>query len=199
MAEAILNGVIIDDGGLSCEIRFQYGFTPALGTFTAWKGWYNTGDTFQQLITGLPGTTTVYFRAEARNTAGPGIVGATLAFTTTTPAIPTVVTMAATLVREGGARLNGMVSDDAGKRGMGRFQWGLSTAYGMTTPWQTGLVTGGTFYADISSLAEGEAYHFRAQFKNDILVSGADVTFSTLSVLGAMTLVDDELMTLTED
>ncbi len=77
-----LNGAITDDGGEACEIRFQYGTTIALGTYSSWKGAHETGATFSEALTNLIANTTYYFQAEARNSSGEGTVGAMLHFTT---------------------------------------------------------------------------------------------------------------------
>lgn len=56
----------------------------------------------------------------------------------------------------------------------------------------------GAFHADISGLAEGTIYHFRA-FAIGSKVYGADMTFSTASSLGPVTWVSDTLMQSLED
>jgi len=68
----------------------------------------------------------------------------------------------------------------------------------MNTPWQDGFFTGDDFYANITDVGEGSVYHFRAQFRGSPIVSGSDMTFSTLSSLGPVTMVSEELMQLLE-
>lgn len=200
MAEAILNGIIVDDGGLTCEGRFQYGLTPALGTFTAWKGAYTIGDAFQQLVTGLPGARLIYFRAEARNAAGTGIAGGILSFTTTTAIIPVVATQPATLISDSFATLNGYLANHGDRPGQVSFEYGATTTYGMSTPWQEGFQTGDSFFSLISGLSEGQAYHFRARFRNGRSVAyGSDMVFSSLSIVGGLTLIDDSIMMILEE
>lgn len=202
MAEAILNGTILDDGGLPCEGRFNYGLTPALGTTTPWQGGaLHTGDTFQQLVTGLFGNTIYYFRAEARNAAEVGTPGSILSLITISGVggpMASVAAMAAINITDRSARIRGMVLDDGGRAGRVRFQYGLTSAYGVVTSWQDGFITGDDFYADISSLSPETAYHFQAQFQNNPLVSSGDAVFSTLGTPGGLAFVDDNILFLLE-
>ena len=92
------------------------------------------------------------------------------------------------------ATLNGQLVDDGGETCDVRFEWGGSTNYGMETAWQGGLTAGDTFSATITGLGEGSAYHFRAVAKNSRgLFYGNDLTFSTLSSEGPMTLLPEAL------
>ncbi|GAH32958.1 unnamed protein product, partial [marine sediment metagenome] len=58
-----LNGTLDDDGGEACQVRFQYGLTDAYGTDTAWQPGKVTGNTFEQVISGLLPNNTYHFRA----------------------------------------------------------------------------------------------------------------------------------------
>jgi len=158
-----------------------------------------TGQYFSQKITGLNPTTDYYFRAFATNAMGTRY-GATLSFKTASGgSLASVVTLPATNIREGSAQLNGVVINDAGQAGDVRFQWGMDSSYGAETPWQGWMVTGSAFNATISPLSEGAAYHFRAQFRNRYgIVSGGDMVFSTLSPLGPVTFIEDDLLQLLE-
>ncbi|MDP2659853.1 MAG: hypothetical protein Q8R28_03900 [Dehalococcoidia bacterium] len=201
MGEATLNGQIVDDGGLVCEVRFEYGQTLALGTFTPWfGGFFVTGNTFYQVITGLAGDTVYYFRAHARNSQGSATAGGILLFRTTSQAQAEVATQPATGITENTAVLNGMVVNHAGKLGSVRFQYGGSTSYGQVTAWQDGFQAGNSFLAAVSGLSPGAAYHFRAQFQHpgSPPVNGADMTFSTLSMVGLGVALGDDLLALLE-
>ena len=202
MAQATLNGTILDDGGGPCEGRFQYGSTVALGSFTPWQGGsLVTGDTFSALVTGLLGGTTYFFRAEARNAVGVG-TGAILSFMTSLAAgsilNPTVDILPATNITECAATINGVVTFQGDLAGQARFNYGASPSYGMVTAWQGGLGTGSLFSADIQGLSPGCAYHCRAEFQNSHgpPVFSGDLTFSTLSQVGGMVLADDSLLVL---
>jgi len=109
-----------------------------------------------------------------------------------------VSTLPATNIAENHATLNGVLTNSLAKYGEVRFQYGVTSAYGMNTPWQDGFFTGDNFYANITDVGEGAAYHFRAQFRGSPIVSGSDMTFSTLSSLGPVTMVSEELMQLLE-
>ena len=52
------------------DVRFQYGKTDTYGTDTTWQSGKETGDTFEQAISGLLPNTLYHFRAQARNEAG---------------------------------------------------------------------------------------------------------------------------------
>jgi len=203
MAQATLNGTILDDGGLPCEGRFQYGSTVALGSFTPWQGGaLVTGDTFSALVTGLMGGTVYFFRAEARNAAGAGTPGAILPFMTSfawgSILNPIVDMLSATGITECAATVNGVVTFQGDRAGQARFHYGASPSYGMVTDWQGGLGTGSLFSADIQGLSPGCAYHCRAEFKNSHgpPVFSGDMAFSTLSQVGGLVLADDSLLVL---
>jgi len=115
------------------------------------------------------------------------------------PAVDAVVTtLPATNITEHSARLNGVVASDGGSMGSVRFQWGMTTAYGMETSWLDGYRTGNSFSADLPSLAEGVAYHFRAVFKSNPIAYGQDMSFSTLVPEGPVTFVSEEMLHLLE-
>lgn len=110
-----------------------------------------------------------------------------------------VMTLAAINITEHTARVNGMVIEDLGVVSETRFQYGLTTEYGVNTPWQHGYAKGDTFFVDLKGLGEGQAFHFRTQMRNQGgVVSGNDMSFNTLSPLGPVTLVTDEIMQILE-
>lgn len=199
MAQARLNGTIVDDGGLPCEGRFEYGTTPTLGTFTPWiAGAFRTGDSFYQLITGLAGNTVYYFYAEARNAMGTATAGSTLSFVTTKAEKAAVEILAPTLITAHSARFHAIVSYHGDRPGNVRFHYGANISYGMRTPFQYGFATGDEFQADIDRLSEGTAYHCRAELQSSPPVYSKDLSFSTLAELGGITLIDDEILHLLE-
>lgn len=212
--QAIFNGQIADDGSLPCRVRFQYGTSPALGTYTQWQiGPFVSNDIFQQLCGGLNAGTRYHFRAEAENDIGTG-VGSTLSFWTwggggdggggggggggMTGA--SVAMVSVTEITERQALLTGLVEKDAGQYGAVRFEYGATGDYGTVTPWQSGFHGGDTFIALITGLSPGSAYHCRAVFKDGSPpVYSGDMTFSTLSLIGDIVLVGDELVYLLEE
>lgn len=68
---ATLNGYLANDGGATCEYRFQYGVNPGCYIYeTTWLNTLETGEEFDQAITGLTTGTTYYFRAQAESLIG---------------------------------------------------------------------------------------------------------------------------------
>lgn len=188
---AILNGEVLDDGGLLCEYRFQYGTTPALGINTTWRGGaLQTGDAFSETIRFLAPNTIYYFRAQVRNSLGTGS-GDTRNFITMR-SNPSVVARAATMVSEDKATINGTVTQDSGRPGRVYFEWGLTTAYGNVTPPQDGFATGDDFSAALQGLHEGTSIHYRAVFQSSPPVYSSDASLKTASAIGLMALADAE-------
>ena len=70
MAQATLNGMVTDDGGLTCSVRFQWGASREYGNNTPWQPGFSTGDTFSATITGLRPDTIYHFRAQAQSANG---------------------------------------------------------------------------------------------------------------------------------
>jgi hypothetical protein len=175
-------------------MQFEYGRTIALGTFTPWLGgWLRTGDAISYRITGLAANTIYYFRAIARNAIGTSY-GSIIFFINTKGAPASIEILATTGITEHHAQLNGVVINDADRPGAVRFQYGATTDYGMVTPWQQGFATGDEFHAVIEGLSEGCVYHFRAEFQHSPPVYSKDGSFSTLSALGGLTLIDESLL-----
>ena len=200
---ASLNGTLDDDGGLTCDCGFEWGETPAYGKTTPTQS-RTPGQTFAQTLYPLKPNTTYYFRAFATNDVGTSY-GAQRSFATLQVPYyeslisPQVQTNSATDITEHTARLNGVVVEDGGVMGAVRFQWGLTTEYGNDTSWQQGYGKGDEFFIDLNNLAEGQGFHFIAQFRvAGELVSGSDMVFNTLFPLGPVTLVTDEIMQLLE-
>ena len=193
IAWVILHGTLDDGGGeTTCACGFEWGDTPAMVNTTGTQN-RTAGQTFQQTIVAVLDTT-YYFRAFATNSGYKGY-GAILSFVISSiSGAVTVAALPATNIAENHATINGYVVDSLTKYGSVRFQYGMTTAYGVTTPWQDGFFTGDEFHADLTSLAEGTAFHFRAQFRGSSIVSSSDMTFSTLSGVGMPVMVTEELL-----
>jgi hypothetical protein len=173
---------------LPCDCGFEWGETLDLGNFTPVAS-KNTGDVFAQALSGLKPQTKYYFRSRAHSSPGP-IHGGIGTFTTAVGI--EVETLPATNITENSARIWGVVRK-VPVTAMGRFDWGGSIDYGIQTPWEPGLVSDDMFYFDLANLAEGRAYHFRAVAMGSSLVYGNDMTFTTLTPLGPVTLIQEEL------
>jgi len=197
MATAILNGTLIDDGGLVCEVRFDYGLTMAYGWVTPWQGGFTTGMTFQEIVRSLPAGVSVFFRAVARNAIGT-TYGAGMVFITIASS-PIVETRAATNIDTGSAQLNFLIVHDAGAGCRAWFEYGGTSIYGMKTWEMSGLVTGSTGGITIAGLTPGQGYHVRAVAENRYgRAYGADMTFNTLSERGKGSGIPMELLLLRE-
>jgi hypothetical protein len=173
---------------LPCDCGFEWGETLDLGNFTPVAS-KNTGDSFAQALSGLKPQTKYYFRSRAHSSPGP-IHGGIGTFTTAIGI--EVETLPATNITEHSARIWGVVRK-VPVTAMGRFDWGGSIEYGQETAWQYGLVSDDMFFVDLDNLAEGRAYHFRAVAMGNIIVYGNDMTFTTLSPLGPVTFIQEEL------
>lgn len=95
----------------------------------------------------------------------------------------TVVALAATNITHNSARLHGNVTNDGGESCEAQFRWSLRGAGNWTeTSWQNSLVTGDTFYHDLSGLtANCTDYEYQARGNNSAGVGdwSASVEFET--------------------
>lgn len=76
---AKLNGILSNDGGLSCEVCFEWGANNNYGNKTPWQSAL-LGAAFYAIITGLNSSQTYHFRAVAKNRLGI-VYGADMTFT----------------------------------------------------------------------------------------------------------------------
>lgn len=66
-----LHGLVTADGGVDCDVRFQYGVaTGVYDTDTGWMSGYRNGESFQMPISGLSEATTYYYRTQIKNSVG---------------------------------------------------------------------------------------------------------------------------------
>ncbi len=195
MAEATLNGTLVNDGGAVCDCRFEYGETIAYGIFTEWQPGFVTGDTFSQLLYALRNGTTYFYRAVARNLAGVAVAAGT-SFATP-PTLPEIATMPATLKSTHRAQLNFYLVNDMGNPCVVWFEYGVTMAYGQESSRLPGQVSYDADGIMVRDLASGMPFHYRAVAANMYGVGyGADMVFSTLSDLSPRTGFNTELMLL---
>jgi plastocyanin len=163
------------------------GLRPQGATFTHT---FNSAGTFAYYCTphggccGMVGTVTVV-NASPTPTPTPRPTATPTPANTPTPT-PVVVTNPASKVAAFSATLNGTVNP-RGATTMVSFQYGLTTAYGSTTPMQT--QNGNTVRpvsANIAGLLANRTYHFRIVAHNNGGTSfGVDRIFTTLTASGA--------------
>jgi hypothetical protein len=158
--EATLSGMV-NPRGTETKYYFEYGTTEAYGSKTAeasaGSGESNVEES--KTITGLPGSTTYYFRIVGTNSHGT-TDGANRVFSTTGK--PTVETKPATSIYETGATLNGIVNP-RGSETKYYFEYGTSESYGSKTT-EVSAGSGITNLEEskvITGLVAGTTYHFR--------------------------------------
>ena len=181
---ATLNGTV-NPSGSDTTYQFEYGLTTAYGSTTpmtsAGSGF--TAVPVSAAITGLSPGMMYHFRVTATNTGGT-VIGADSTFTATSipvPMPPIVVTGAAASIADTTATLNGTVNP-AGSDTTYQFEYGLTTAYGSTTP-ATSAGNGFTAVpvsAALTGLSPETMYHFRLTATNaDGTANGEDASFTT--------------------
>lgn len=194
---ATLNGTLDADGDESCDCSFEYGPTVAYGTTTTPVS-RTAGQTFSTAILGLVAGTLYHFRAVARNSWGV-TYGSDMVFVASV-VDPLVVTEEATNIDAYSARLNALLVFDGGAFCDVRFEYGLTTDYGTETAWQRGLQGGASPSRNISDLASGRAFQYRAVAWNGRkMVYGNNMSFTTLSEVSPMSGLSMELATLLEE
>jgi hypothetical protein len=173
---ASLNGSLVALGGYpSVSVSFDWGTTTGYGSSTPGQAYGGPGD-FNAPLSGLASGVTYHFRAVARPGAAgaPIYYGADRTFNTQSAPFLQVITEPATGVSASSAVLNGDVVNP-GPFGQVTcwFQWGVTPAYGQSTPLQT-QVGAFTFNASLGGLSQGQTYHYRAVAQG---ISGASPVF----------------------
>jgi len=179
---ATLNGTA-NPNGVPTSAQFQYGKTIGYGMTTPVQ---SLGpDAFAAAIgggtvAGLSCGTQYHFRATATNSAGT-TNGLDQTFTTTACPPPTVTTGTASLIRAGGARLNGTVNPN-GAPVTEYFQYGPTAGYGSTS--LTGALGVGSspvaVAGHVGALTCNTLFHFRVVADNGTGPTfGNDATFTT--------------------
>lgn len=185
--DVTLNGTLDYDGDEECEYRF--GITTIQGGpyyYTSWSvgAALTTTDTFDTTLTDeLWAGQTFYYVAECDN--GYTGTGDEEDFTTTgvydPDSAPTVTTGVATPVTNSTATLYGAVTGLGDYATVyGYIQYGTTTSYGSSTAEQT-LTSLGEYHDDITGLAPGTVYHYRAivRYHTYAFAYGDDLTFLT--------------------
>lgn len=176
-SRATLNGNANPNG--ASTVYFEYGTTPSFGSRTPDRDISgNTSRAFAASLTGLSGATTYHFRAVLFNAAGT-IYGASRQFTTA-PNPPVAATGAPANVTASSATLVGAVNPN-GVKASAYFEYGLTTAYGQSTPVQN--VPAGFSTVSLQApnlpLIPNAAYHYRLVASNSAGTAlGNDVLFS---------------------
>ena len=174
---AQLNGSVNPRG--SAYVLFEYGTTTAYGNFTVGQSVAGQSPVeVNALLSGLNGGTSYHYRVVAFGSDGVMVTGDDLTFMTSPPP-PVAATGSPVAVSSTGATFVGAVNPN-GLPAQVRFEYGLTTLYGSSTPIQNipagvslvdvlapvgGLIAGGTYHCRIvATTAAGTGY-------------GSDVTF----------------------
>ena len=181
---ATLGGNVTNDNGTTVTSRgVEWGTSPG-GPYpnSVPEGGGGTG-VFTVPVTGLPSSTTIYFRAWADN--GATGYSAENSFTTDAPAAPpSVTTAAASGIGQNSATLGGNVTADGGAAVTARGVYWDTTANaenGTQVPMGSGL---GSFSQAVSGLPAGTLIYHRAYATNSAGTTlGSELTFTTLAGL----------------
>lgn len=145
---------------------------------------------FEAPITGLSPLTHYYARAYATGSDGTAY-GSVVTFTTTPP-FPAIQTLDPSNVTTNTARMNALVVEDSGISCQVKFEYGTTSAYGMSTLWlPSGFHAGDLPYYDLNNIGAGSVMHYRAVIRNKHAVTyGNDVIITTPTPIGEMTGMD---------
>ncbi len=174
---ATLEGVINSNGASSTDARFEYGTTSITNIQTPMVTYTLKVTPYSVVISGLKPNTTYYYNAFGITSGGPGF-GATMSFKTLAYALPTVMTVPAT-VSGTSVTLNG-VFNGSGFTASTWFEYANNPSMigSATTSTVTQSSASGVFSDTVSGLAPNTTYYFRAVVKN---IGGTVVGTSVLS------------------
>ena len=183
---ATLNGSI-NANNASTSVSFDYGTTTSYGsnvTATQSPVTGTTATAVSYVLSGLIPNTTYHFRVNGVNAAGT-TNGTDLTFTTTA-AVPTAGTTAATSITTTGATLNGSINANNASTAVS-FDYGTTTSYGTNVTATQSPVTGTTATAVnyvLTGLVPNTIYHFRVNGVNTAgTTNGLDMTFTTTAAV----------------
>ena len=180
-SSAWLSGTLTSPGSASnVHVCFEYGTTTQYGWTTTGSDMTSTGD-FYEGLQGLSPSTTYHFRAKADGGSAGVSYGEDQQFTTLAQGAPGVTTSQSSDIGVTVAVLNATL-DSLGSAPSASvsFEYGLTTSYGSTT--SAGNMYGtGSFSRNLTGLAAGTTYHFRAKAVGDGTGYGGDQQFTTLS------------------
>jgi hypothetical protein len=174
------NALIVFDGALFAGVFSIAGYIGPENALLVWDGVSSWNVAAPSLNGQAPYALCVFNGNLYCGTLGSAGTGGLLFVFVPTAILPTVNTDPAANIQTGSAQLNGNLSNDGGEACTCGFQWGLTVAYGNTTP-TTSQITGETFDQVINVLVPGTTYHYRAFATNSAGTAyGSDLTFSTL-------------------
>jgi phosphodiesterase/alkaline phosphatase D-like protein len=184
-APPVVSGVTTETGSVTTTIgwttnepadgQVEYGLSPSYGSSSPVTPALTTGHSIT--ITGLQPNTTYYYRVLSRDIAGNLGTSAGDSFTTDPPDVtpPTFSSIQTTLVTDTSARVTWLTNENADTQ----VDYGLTAAYGTTTPLNTAMSAGHA--VALSGLTGGTTYHYRVRSRDASgnLAISDDRTFST--------------------
>jgi phosphodiesterase/alkaline phosphatase D-like protein len=186
---ATLNGTLKSLGGSeSVEVSFEWGTTTDYGNETTPELRTERGDITANL-SDLSPNTTYHFRLKVAGHKGT-TYGPDMQFTTG-PAPPVITTSDAAKIKTTSVTLRGSLDNLGSAANVSvSFEWGLTTSYGNeTTP--ESKTEPGKYSADLSGLAPGTTYYFRAKADGDgDPVYGSEKRFTTPTTSPSVTTND---------
>lgn len=178
---AVVRAASVTAGTSTATVSFQYGLTTSYGQETTTPFTVAAGTTYDNptvTLTGLLPNTTYHFRCKATNSIGTSY-GSDGVFTTVS--VPIVTTGAATAISDLAATLGGTVVAGGGPC-YPAIQWGKTTAYGSSIPFQANITASGPVAVGWSAgpLEPSTTYHFRlVAYDGQDTIYGQDQTFTT--------------------
>jgi len=185
MTEATLGGKVVDNGGATVTVWFEWGLDTNYGETTTPQAGFFTGDELYEPLTDadLDPDTTYHFRVVGQNSQGTSY-GADKSFTTSAPTAPSVTTLDATDIGATAAMLHGQLTDDGGVGCDVRFTWSTNSTLSTNTTssgWQTDVYTGDTFQYWATNMSIDTTYYFRAEARNaGGSINGTILSFTTI-------------------
>jgi hypothetical protein len=189
---ATVNASINPEGGEETKYRFEYG--TQIGSYgEATPPIELTGGSFEDqpasaAITGLQTRTAYHYRVVASNTAGETTFGPDREFTTLPPV--SILAESVSRVSDTTATLEAELNPN-GPTGGYHFEYGPTTAYGITAPATDQAIGPGSIPVIVSAALEGlspaSVYHYRVVARTVLgSVEGPDQTFTTEGSLGSL-------------
>ncbi len=176
---ATLNG-FYSFTGTTIDVRFAYGTSPLLGSFTSYQTKTNASGNFSAEIAVQPGQQ-YFFRAEGVTPGQMPGFGSTLSFSVPAYQTPTVMTTAASNITSTTATLGGFFTAN-GSSTSTKFEYANNSAFigTIATPLVVQVNGSGPFSANITGLTANTTYYFRAIAKNSGgTTNGSVLTFHT--------------------
>ncbi len=186
---ATLNGTVVDPGSAAPTVTFFHGPTDGGSTPGAWASSAAVAGTqsgaFSAGVTGLSTSTTYFYRVRSVNASGTTWSFPAGSFTTgTTPA--TVENVAASGISPSGALVGANVTSTGGVTPTVTLHYGPTDGGTTAGNWASSVELGpvtGTATTQLTGLAQGTTYHFRAAATNTGGTAWApsSATFTTLT------------------